>query len=489
MQRWPACLAAMALFAFASTGLCKPPDLPHYQRVTVLPQTPEVDPHLLAAFGFMSNYPIQILDTGDPLQAVDASADKEAGEVPVPEPIRRAPREEPECEGCPYRPRQTQATPGLFDPAATRSVMENLKLLEQAADAVEKARELAREGQVREAAECLEQVRKLVPGSPCEKTIEELMNEIAAEEQQGQTKKQTGEEPQAGCCHGIPAFGGCWMGHIFQLNPNNRMKIALELKVAKQARRAARREQQRGDRLAAACQEKLCRVTSVRFRGVPLASVLEHLRGATGCDVVIDFEGLDRAGVTAVTPVTVEVDGAPMYVVLDLMLRPHRLQAIATGSVLKVTCADECGQKCRTPVEAAPSAREVSACPKCEALHGKAKARIDGKAEMVNGLMKACRLAIGGGRFEKAAELARQAHAVDPAQVEGDPMVIKLDLLNQYRPAPKGARLPTTGGSEEAAEEPVSAGEVLLVPHFPGLDPKIVEALDAVLKGKDKPKK
>ncbi|MFM7151525.1 MAG: hypothetical protein ACKO23_17000 [Gemmataceae bacterium] len=43
--------------------------------------------------------------------------------------------------------------------------------------------------------------------------------------------------------------------------------------------------------------------------------------------------------------------------------------------------------------------------------------------------MKACYQAIEEGRVEKAADLARQAHGLDPARVEGDPVVYKCHLL------------------------------------------------------------
>ena len=52
-----------------------------------------------------------------------------------------------------------------------------------------------------------------------------------------------------------------------------------------------------------------------------------------------------------------------------------------------------------------------------------------GKGVMVDGLMKSAQLALGEGRVCKARELVRQAHALDPARVEADPLVYKMGLL------------------------------------------------------------
>jgi hypothetical protein len=218
---------------------------------------------------------------------------------------------------------------------------------------------------------------------------------------------------------------------------------------------------------------------------VPLVTALDQLRCATGCKVVIDFEGLQRAGVSPSEPVSLSVQGMPLSCALDLMLRPHHLQASVAGDVIRVSCAGECR---KTGEKADPNACE-EVCPKAAAMHARAvkaaRAREQaGKKIMVAGLLKACRLALADGRFEKAAELARQAHALDPAAVEADPMVIKLDLLNQYKPVaapnpsgPTAAGARPVGAAEEAEETP--DGQTKLVPHLPGTF-DVVEALEAI---------
>jgi hypothetical protein len=56
-----------------------------------------------------------------------------------------------------------------------------------------------------------------------------------------------------------------------------------------------------------------------------------------------------------------------------------------------------------------------------------------GVAVMVDGLMKSCYLSLVTGRFHHAADLARQAFALDPKRVEGDPVMHKLLLLTKGR--------------------------------------------------------
>jgi hypothetical protein len=106
-----------------------------------------------------------------------------------------------------------------------------------------------------------------------------------------------------------------------------------------------------------------------------------------------------------------------------------------------------------------------SVCPKCEAMHAK---HVAGKAELVSGLMKACYLALGEGRYDKAVDLARQAYAVDPARVEADPLVYKMHLLGEPCQMKKCGK--------EMTE---------CVPPLPAVNAGVVEALDAVLTGAD----
>jgi hypothetical protein len=117
-----------------------------------------------------------------------------------------------------------------------------------------------------------------------------------------------------------------------------------------------------------------------------------------------------------------------------------------------------------------------------------------GVEEQVRGLMKACRLLMCEGLHEQAAELARQAFALDPERVMADPLLYKMHLL---------ADTPRSHESSEASEPPScpycpSIGKpiqgivpqkkesdpgptTLLVPPMPPVDYEVVPALDRVL--------
>ncbi|HWG44963.1 MAG TPA: hypothetical protein VN688_19495 [Gemmataceae bacterium] len=119
-----------------------------------------------------------------------------------------------------------------------------------------------------------------------------------------------------------------------------------------------------------------------------------------------------------------------------------------------------------------------------------------GTEQQVDGLMKACRLLMNEGLHEQAAELARQAFALDPERVMADPLLYKMHLLADA-PAKQSA------GSSEASEPPScpycphggkpiseivpekktteSGPSTLLVPPLPPIDYEVVPALDRVL--------
>jgi len=141
-----------------------------------------------------------------------------------------------------------------------------------------------------------------------------------------------------------------------------------------------------------------------------------------------------------------------------------------------------------------PNKRETSACPKCEELHARHVQRLARKhgckgrkheagiAEQVNGLMKACYLAVEEGRYTKAIELARQAHALDPMRVEGDPIIYKMQLSMPREieaPAEPGT-CPGNRPSNNYPDHPIDGG-LSLRPELPAINPDVVTGLDDVL--------
>jgi hypothetical protein len=122
-----------------------------------------------------------------------------------------------------------------------------------------------------------------------------------------------------------------------------------------------------------------------------------------------------------------------------------------------------------------------SACPKCERLHA---ARAKGVPEQVEGLMQACRLAAEAGRHAKAAELARQAYALDAERVLADPLVYKMHLLALKRDKGKARHCRPDHGAGEGEPACPRAGGCFVpmdqqVP--PPVDDGVVGALEQVL--------
>ncbi|MGH7172278.1 MAG: hypothetical protein ACRELG_18535 [Gemmataceae bacterium] len=127
----------------------------------------------------------------------------------------------------------------------------------------------------------------------------------------------------------------------------------------------------------------------------------------------------------------------------------------------------------------------------------RAKVSKPGVEPMVCGLMKACHLLMNQGMQHQAAELARQAYALDPQRVAADPLIYKMHLLAESMTTP-------SNGASEESEPPTcpycpSIGKpireivpekkkksedgpaTLLVPPLPPIDYEVVPALDGVL--------
>ena len=109
-----------------------------------------------------------------------------------------------------------------------------------------------------------------------------------------------------------------------------------------------------------------------------------------------------------------------------------------------------------------------------------------GVAEQVAGLLKACRLAAEAGDTVHAADLARQAFALDPERVAADPLVYKMHLLTTSGPKCKprcGRECPDNPEAEEVLPPPTEEAEPpqALRPCLPAVDPQVVSALDALL--------
>jgi tetratricopeptide (TPR) repeat protein len=112
-----------------------------------------------------------------------------------------------------------------------------------------------------------------------------------------------------------------------------------------------------------------------------------------------------------------------------------------------------------------------------------------GNREMVRGLMKACHLLMSQGMHHEAAEVARQAFALDPEFVQADPLIYKMHLLaaspsSDTSEASEPPTCPYCGKAAQPIRGIVAEPEqrtTQLVPHLPDVDVDVVPALERVL--------
>lgn len=154
------------------------------------------------------------------------------------------------------------------------------------------------------------------------------------------------------------------------------------------------------------------------------------------------------------------------------------LSELASGSIPPTTDAEE---------SAEPQPDEPTEPPSPDAEPG--------VEPMVFDLMKACHLLMSQGMQHQAAELARQAFALDPQRVMADPLVYKMHLLAESPPTPAGASeesepptcpyCPSIGKPiREILPEKTKSKDgptTFLVPSLPPIDYEVVPALDGEL--------
>ena len=145
------------------------------------------------------------------------------------------------------------------------------------------------------------------------------------------------------------------------------------------------------------------------------------------------------------------------------------------------------------------SESEEAAEPKTETQTYPWSTTEPGREEMVCGLMRACHLLMSQGMHHQAAELARQAFALDPQRVQADPLIYKMHLLAASPPsetneAPEPPVCPYCGKTGKpiraiVAEPKKSKTKTtkLCVPPLPKVDYELVPALDRILTEDAKP--
>jgi hypothetical protein len=539
IHRWlRASLVLAMLFGMHPASRCtaKPPDLPANQRIIVYPDLSPLP----------ADNPPVIWPAGEGILV-----DLDGGEVPAPvrhaswvltpplfytvhpflwfwsgepsgteaQPAAPGAPGEPQSE-CPWiRQQQAQKQPPVVRESLP-SVLDNLAKLEQAEQTLEKARRLLREGRLCEGLKCLEAVRTLCPGSGFEERVNEVVaelfasffgapesvegkplpdayypsappqyfppsppfplpRELAAQEDLPQACRDVWESMEACLRDSLRWCQDVLRGQVFSPPDLSAEDPALPTEDEQLQAYHSERATLLGCRL------------SVHYTNVPLGVVLDDLCRCQVVPVRVDLAALQAAGISLAHPVTLHADNIPFHLALDLLLRQAGLTCHQQQGPLVITCS---ARKSRGEEESEPTPEvKRSVCPKAEELHARTRAAIQVQAR---GLLKACYLALAEGRHQKAADLARQAHALAPELVEADPIVYKLHLLRgsatapalseheseecEPRSCPASVRGPANEPTPAAKDHTCQGG--VLQPGLPPMHHGVVDALDALLR-------
>jgi hypothetical protein len=329
----------------------------------------------------------------------------------------------------------------IADACATRIVLDHLRAMRKADKSIRKAKKLMERGRYHEAAERLAHLAEKMRALAEEQA--RAAEEAAAEAEDEARSEGCTTEPFGGRFRAAQQFGLCRFTAAAE---------AIGLLACSEAR------------CEAACfpgvEGKLCLPVCARFVGVPLADALSQLGGTFGVPIVIERDQMKLNGVDLSSPVSLHVDHMPLRVALDVMLRPLGLEPVVKGRAVHITCAARA-----TPAKCDGEACEP--CPEAQRMH---EAHRAGVKAQVDGLFKACYLAVEAKRYAKAAELARQAHALDPARVEADPMVYKMHLLgaegcpmNDEPAVEPPAGCPAAGEAPGVSATPHCASQIIVV--------------------------
>jgi hypothetical protein len=221
LRRLPGlCLGALLVATVAvGLGRAKPPDLPDNPPIIVAEGYAPADPQVPIPYG--STRPENGgLYTFGPFNPNPHPQVSQALTTPIlytVHPISSFfPAQQPVPVVCPCGGQSCQ--PG--QPCQLRTVIENLQALEQAAALLAQAKQLVAEGRATEALECLDQVRALVPGSPCARHADEVACEVgrhAAFADAFRTAFEEAVRDYWGPRGVFPATGLCWMSQLEQL--------------------------------------------------------------------------------------------------------------------------------------------------------------------------------------------------------------------------------------------------------------------------------
>jgi hypothetical protein len=251
-------------------------------------------------------------------------------------------------------------------------------------------------------------------------------------------------------------------------------------------------------------ERKLKTPVTLDFTDAPLKSILADIRAWKDLNIYVDEAALAEHGISLDRPVTIKVDQVSLKGALRLLLQCKHLTYVIKDEVLVITTEDRARgkevvstynvsdlvvKKPRTICSAAAGEEETlmrlitsTIAPRTWAAKG-GTGTVDyfplthslvirqtpevqeqvadllaalrrqrdyeeaGLAEQVAGLLKACRLSAEAGDTVHAADLAREAFALDPERVAADPLVYKMHLLT-------AAQKPGAGSARQCESPP-----------------------------------
>jgi hypothetical protein len=156
---------------------------------------------------------------------------------------------------------------------------------------------------------------------------------------------------------------------------------------------------------------------NLNYKDVPLKQIIGDFRDSQGINIIFDNDALDEKGIRTDQPVSVELEQISLKSALRLVLKQFHLTYVIKNEVLQITTEKE---EPKEDCFLSPPGVDVQ----------------------VRGLMKACRLAAESGRLEQAADLAREACALDPVQALSDSVLCRMYLLAKAREKGKVASCP-----------------------------------------------
>jgi len=140
-------------------------------------------------------------------------------------------------------------------------------------------------------------------------------------------------------------FGGPWADLIVE---NARLRAELQSGGIRQTAAVVAEKTE----IVSEIEQALRKKCSVHFETSPLDEFLRHIAEANDLNIVIDEQGLAEEGMTAESPITINVEEVMVKSVLQLVLQPIGLDYRIEDEVVKVTSKDRLAGEYKTLVYA-----------------------------------------------------------------------------------------------------------------------------------------